>query len=55
MLYNARCGKLQCDVKCGVWNCGEECDICNGMCDCCAMSNAKNDATCCDVRCGGMM
>ena len=24
-------------------------------CDCCVTSDVKNDATCCDVRCGGVM
>ena len=26
--------------------------ICNVLCDCSVMSDAENDAMCCDVRCG---
>ena len=42
------------DVNVVVWNCGEECAICNVLCDCCVMSDVENDAMCCDVRCGVM-
>ena len=61
MLHNAmymECclsGKLRCDVNVEVWNCGgDECGICNALCDCCVMSDVENDAMCCDVRCGGV-
>ena len=33
VLHIARCGKLRCGVKCG----GEECGICNVLCDCCVV------------------
>ena len=39
-----------------VWNCGgEECGICNALCDCCVMSDVENDSMSCDVRCGGVI
>ena len=61
MLHNAmyvECcisGKLR-HVNVVVWNCGgEECGICNALCDCCVMSDVENDSMSCDVRCGGVI
>ena len=52
MLHNARCDVPYVVVR----NCGdEECGICKVLCDCCVMSDVKNDAMCCDVRCGSVM
>ena len=53
MLHNESCGKLQCDVKYGVelwWRI-----MWHMQCDRCEMSDVENDATCCNVRCGGVM
>ena len=47
-------GKLR-HVIVVVWNCGgEECGICNALCDCC-VSDVENDSMSCDVRCGGVI
>ena len=48
LLHNERCGKLRCDVNV-VWNCCDECCICNVLCD---VRCGKLNAICCDVRYG---
>ena len=52
-LQNARRVSVMRNVV--VWNCDEGGGIFNVVCDCCVISDVENDASCCDVRCGGVM
>ena len=36
-----------------VWNCGEECGMCNVLCDRCVTSDAEKDAMWCEMVVGG--